>query len=92
MTEGERLRAPSGFECCMCAHGLSVRELEEFYGKVDEQLCGEAYCSSCTREYLQLCRECSARYTVGEGLCSECATTTYGLVVSHVANDFSARH
>lgn len=80
MTQWERLRTMSGFECCMCDHRLSLGELDEFYGRADEQLHGEVYCASCMQENLHLCHECSGKYTAGEMFCSGCEAGIYGMV------------
>jgi len=80
MTQWERLRTLPGFECCMCDHRLSTRELDEFYGRVDEQLYSEVYCASCMGEHLELCHECLGKYTVGGSLCSKCEGGAYGMV------------
>lgn len=81
MTRWERLRSLSAAQCCMCDHHLSVRDLEEFHGRVDDALQGEAYCPRCRERHLLLCRECSAKYTAEPaGICSDCSGPRYGLV------------
>jgi hypothetical protein len=81
MTQRERLRSLSTRECCMCDHQLTVGDLEEFYGRADEQVHGEVYCRSCLEAHLWLCRECSGRYTADPGkICSECNAGMYGMV------------
>jgi hypothetical protein len=81
MTARERLRSLSSVQCCMCDHQLTVGDLDEFYGKADEQVHGEVYCPSCLESHLWLCRECSVRYTVAPGgICSECSARSYGMV------------
>ena len=78
MTRFERLLTPSASVCCVCDHELSVQELEEFRSAADEQLHGDIHCPSCLEACLQLCRECSGRYTA-DGLCGECAAREYAL-------------
>jgi hypothetical protein len=81
MSRWEHLRSSSAMQCCMCDHHLSVRDLEEFYGRADEGLQGEAYCRLCRETHLRLCRECSTKYTAEPaGICSDCSAGMYGLV------------
>lgn len=79
MTRFERLLTPSATACCVCDHPLSLQELEEFHGVVDECLHAEVYCQSCMEKELLVCRECSGRYTT-DGVCEECAAREYGMV------------
>lgn len=78
MTRVDRLLTLSTVACCMCDHGLSVQELQEFYSITDEQLHGEIYCRACVDAHLVLCRECSGRYTA-DGLCEECVAREYAM-------------
>ena len=78
MTRFERLLTPSTTTCCVCDHPLSVQELEEFRGSVDDDLYGEVHCRACTEEHLVLCSECSGRYTA-DGFCGECAAREYAM-------------
>ncbi len=70
-------------ECCVCERTLSVRELEEFYGRADETLGGDIHCPSCAVHFLTLCRECSCRYTADRsGMCEECQRHDYAHILS----------
>lgn len=81
MIRWEQLRSLSAAQCCMCDHHVSARDLEEFHGRADEGLQGEAYCRHCRETHLQLCRECSAKYTAEPaGVCADCSAPMYGLV------------
>ena len=80
MTRLERIATPSGTVCSVCDHELSMQELEEFRALTDEALASEVHCSSCRTEHLQICPECSSRYTAG-GLCSSCMAEEYGIAI-----------
>jgi len=78
MTRFERLLTQSPATCCVCDHPLSVQELDEFHGAVEESLHGDVHCRACMEEILTLCSECSRHYTAG-GVCQECAAREYAL-------------
>jgi len=78
MTHVEQDGMPSVVHCCLCDHPLSVQELNEFFGVMDEGLGGEVHCRRCVQVHLMLCRECSCRYTADAGgICGECAAREY---------------
>jgi hypothetical protein len=77
----ERLRRLSPATCCVCDRKMSVRELHEFRGMVDETVVTDVYCRACLHTHLVVCRECSSRWTMAvDGVCGDCTVRVYGNV------------
>lgn len=74
------LHAHAAAVCCICDHVVAGQDYQDLSGLMDESLYGEVYCHVCLGEHLQLCRECSGRYTA-DGICGECAAKEYALAV-----------
>lgn len=79
MVNAERVLTLSAATCCLCEHPLGERELNELRGRMDDSL-NEVYCGACLEEHVDVCRECSSRYT-SDGICDACAAREYALAV-----------